>query len=117
MTLEESSQEGYLEMEAKPFSIYATKASASELAKYQFVMIWNNRWLVYPPGNRMPIDAEYFEVPKQICLFSNLRTLAIGNVFINNLPKELSKLEQLTELHFRLAPTSKLEEIVAVLKS
>ncbi|RZL32518.1 MAG: hypothetical protein EOP00_33855 [Pedobacter sp.] len=116
MAFKNPNQEDYLELESKDFSTYISKTESTVLSKYKTLIIMNNNWLIYPPGNRMPIDAEYLEIPKKISLFFGLKTFVIGNVFVNDLPREFCELKQLNELHLRLAPTSNTDQVILILK-
>ncbi|MGM9476101.1 hypothetical protein ACS5PU_06715 [Pedobacter sp. GSP4] len=96
--------EGYLKR--NPTSVEATT-----------MLIRNNKTTVYPPFNKMPTDATYYEIPHYIKFYSKLVNLHLDGLFIKELPVELQELPNLENISFSIGDASSVTQIIAVLKS
>ncbi|WP_343524096.1 hypothetical protein [Pedobacter sp.] len=81
------------------------------------MLIRNNKTTVFPPFNKMPPDATYYEIPHYIKFFRKLENLHLVSLFVKQLPVELQELPNLENLSFSIGDASSITQIIDVLKS
>jgi hypothetical protein len=53
-----------------------------EIMNSTTLRIYNPNWIIYPPGNRMPDTAFFYEIPRAVQKFKKLEALLVTGVFL-----------------------------------